>query len=400
MRSQYTLEEARKIIVDATELRETECIALADATGRVSPISLCALHPQPAYDQSAFDGFVVSRQLPEEKDGYLSFYLEGEIAAGDTSIKNLRHGKTYRIMTGALAPRGSWKVLPQEVCQEAGGVVKVPCAEVFHGASNLRKKGCLLSKGGRVVSGGMSLTPRILCNLAEAGYQTIDVSRKPRVSHFCTGSELVDTSAVQKEGLKVSSNRYLLSGLLGEAGAVSKDCGEVADRKEDILQCLHYIITYQDPDIVISTGGMGPGKYDLLEECFVAAGGKIFFSSLRVRPGKSVLFGILSGSLYFGLPGPPPAVHALFRELVLPALLKAQGSKKVVPNNIQAFLKNDIQLKKTNSLLLREGVAITKKGQWFVRQAVKNEISNCFILCPAGRKKLREGELVTIHLSD
>lgn len=397
MQSILTLEKAIKVILERTTATGSEKVSLTDALGRIPAKSLVSLVPQPGYDQSTYDGYVIPKRLPKESGGFLTYRLAGEIAAGSTAEKCVLAGSTYRIMTGAALPKGGWKVVPQEISREIDGTIVLPSKLVMAGASNIRKKGSGQRPGTQIAPAGEQLTPAQIGRLADGGYQSIYVHRKPKVSFFCTGSELVEGSARQQKGLKVSSNRYLLDGLIRSFGGTADDRGSVVDEMAQMCNLLKDIVSSSVPDIIISTGGMGPGKYDILEETFSRMRGEIIFNSLQVRPGKSTLFGTIGGCLYFGLPGPPPAVRTLFHELVRPALLKAQGVMRQGPNVVRAFLEDDLAVKKGGTLKLLEGIVFPAKGVCIVRPARKREIFNCYLLCPGHRKLFRKGELVTTH---
>jgi molybdopterin molybdotransferase len=205
----------------------------------------------------------------------------------------------------------------------------------------------------------------------------------------------VDRSANKEVGKKFSSNRFQLAGLIQQAGSSWGDRGSVDDQREPLEDKLAGIAG-DSPTVIISTGGMGPGKYDLLEEIFTRVGGQTIFSSLRLRPGKSTLFGMLGESLYFGLPGPPPAVHALFHALVRPALMAAGGMKKWRPLTVRARLERDISIAKADTLRLHEGVLFQHRETCSVRLPSQKEIPNCYMYCQAGRKNFRRGSTIGV----
>ncbi len=397
MQPVLTLEKAQHHILIRTMVTGGETVTLVDSLARVPIRPLSSLVAQPGFDQSTFDGYAIPRQLPEAEDGCLKYHLIGEIAAGDINNRCLTPAKTYRIMTGGAIPQNCWKVLPQEICREVDGMVTVSREEVVNSRANMRMKGSEYRLGGLVAHAGLKLTPVDIARLADAGYQSIEVHRKPRVAFFCTGSELVDDPDRQQKGLKISSNRYLLDALIKSTGAEACGGGIVADDREAMCDHLGGLLASSMADIIISTGGMGPGKYDILEETFKRIGGEIVFNSLQLRPGRSTLFGILDGRLYFGLPGPPPAARALFYELVRPAILKAQGIISQGTTGIKAHLEHDLVLKKRGVLRLREGRVSLTKGTCSVRSVTAKEVPNCYLLFPSHRRVLRAGELVTVH---
>jgi len=144
---------------------------------------------------------------------------------------------------------------------------------------------------------------------------------------------------------------------------------------------------------------MGPGKFDLVEDAFSRMGGEVIYRSLHLRPGKSTLFGMLGTTLFFGMPGPPPAVHLLFNELIRPAILALQGAHSCRPKHIQAFLTEGLSLPGRGLPRLKSGLLSFKNGQCMVRPAGRNESSNCYINCPATGKEMKMGDQVTVHMT-
>ena len=144
---------------------------------------------------------------------------------------------------------------------------------------------------------------------------------------------------------------------------------------------------------------MGPGKYDLVKQAFIEAGGEVIFTSLKMRPGKSVLFGTLGNTLFFGLPGPPPAVQTLFNMLVGPTLLAMQGGRAPWPQKVQAYLHHSIKPERHDVLRLKDGMITMEGGKCKVRFTQKLELPDCYILLPSGKDYYPEGELVDVYLT-
>ena len=374
-----------------------EEVELKQALGRVAAVPLCARIPQPGFDQSTRDGFVIGDRGSERRDGCRQYTIQGEIAAGSRKERSLPLGRTSRIMTGGLVPIGSIRVIPHEDCSEQDGLLSVPEAAMRAMDSYVRRRGSLIDQGQVIVEKGEVIGTDYQALLAATGLLTsIEVYRRPRVAYFCTGSELLAEGDNPGAGMKISSNRYLLDGLISEFGGKADDRGVVRDLSKE----LHGAITSIDPaetDIVISTGGMGPGKYDLLEEAFVAAGGRVLYSGLNLRPGKSTLFGVLGSMLFFGLPGPPPAVRVLFNELVRPALLGMLGVKEPLPGSTRAVLTEEVHLKRAGVPGLKGGCFALDQGKCTVRLAKRNDPATCYLLFPANRRRFRKGESISVH---
>jgi molybdopterin molybdotransferase len=392
------LTAAKKIIAAQIRQTEGERVALEEALFRLPVESLRAAKPQPGYDQSTRDGFVISGDGDTRTGEGYSFKIEGEIRAGTTDKRPLRPGVACRIMTGGLIPPHGLRVVPQEDCNEREGVLSVPETVLHRPSTFIRRKGSEIGRGKVVVSTGTPILPDHLVLLAATGYSQVLVHRLPRVAFFCTGSELVATPQEEVDGLKVSGNRYLLHGLIRLSGGIPRYFGTVADTGEDLAVALGRI-DLGAIDVIVTTGGMGPGRYDLLEEAFVRAGGRIVYRSLQVRPGKAMLFGTIGNSLFFGLPGPPPAVGVLFNELVAPALLLLQGMKNCWPRRIKASLQEAVHVKDRGVLTIKGGVLTIENGA-MVRLTGKTEAPGCYILFPAHRRSLKKGEMVEVHLTN
>jgi molybdopterin molybdotransferase len=261
----------------------------------------------------------------------------------------------------------------------------------------IRKAGSEIVEGALLVPTGTALQGGHLALLATCGIHSVEVAVRPLVGFACTGSELSATSEGLGIGQKVSSNAFLIEGQLASVGARSLNMGIIKDTEQELLD-LFAKVTIDDLDVLITTGGMGPGKYDLVERVFVEAGGEVFFNSIEMRPGKAVLFGALGRTLFFGLPGPPYAVRTLLNELVGPALLAMQGVKGSWPKEVQAHLLHHVNIKRNDVLRLKDGILAFSEGRCLVRFAERLEIPNCFILLPPGRTSYDEGALVEVHL--
>lgn len=392
------LSNAVELIVSKTIPACSERINLKRALGRISASAMAAQIPQPEFDQSIRDGFVIRDRGNHVEDSIHEYAISGEIAAGSDQGHRLLSGSACRIMTGGMIPSNGIRVVPFENCREADRVLFVPEKVLAATDTYIRSKGSAISTGQIVLGAGEKIDAGHLSLLAATGLLELDVYRKAMVVCFSTGSELLLDAKEMKAGMKISSNRYLLNGLVGSMGAHFDDKGVVRDSLEDISRIINSI----DPDrtdIIISTGGMGPGKYDLLERAFVEAGGQVFYQSLNVRPGKATLFGLLGSSLFFGLPGPPTAVQILFNELIVPALSVIQGDGLHLPVVVNAFLAEDYRMRAMNVLQLKGGRLSLKDGKCMVRSAVGNEPLNCIILFHPKKEGYEEGEMVPVHLA-
>ena len=389
------LRKAQSLVLNACSSLSGEKVSLAESLGRFPVKALVALEPLPGYDQSLRDGYAIAEAGPAKTaDSPHTFQIVDEVAAGDTRKLVLRPGEAIRVMTGGLLPAHCVSVVPQESCSVVGDILNAPLSKK---KCFIHAKGSELVKGQVVVSKGDPISPEQMILLAGVGYGDVEVVRKPGVSFFCTGSELVAGSDEIRAGKKFSANNPLLQSLIARAGAEFQDQQTVVDDPDTVTETM-LKMAQTGCDIMISTGGMGPGKFDLIEETFCRAGGKVIYRSIHLRPGKSTLFGILGNTLFFGMPGPPPAVYLLFNELIRPAILKLQGAKQSRTKKLKVCLTEDLFFSKRGLPRLKGGMLSLEDGKCLVRQAGRMEAANCYIYCPATRRQMRTGELVTVHL--
>lgn len=387
-----SLEKARKLILSHVSREKHESLALLYSLGRRPIDDLTAAIPVPHFAQSTMDGFAVCSEDLQDSTPPWQLPVTHEIPAGRTQIPHLSPHTAIRIMTGGTVPIGANQVIPQEWCRESDDSNSITILKCARPGKHIRGVGTDLKKGQLILRKGEEIKPFHLHLLATSATETVMVFARPTIAFLCTGSELV--AGTPLPGQIISGNRPLLTGLIKQAGGISQDLGMAKDNTDYIQNKLE---TADRADIIITTGGMGPGKFDLMAEVSAKMGIRILYHSLQVRPGQSTLFGIQGKTLFFSLPGPPPAVQTLFNELIRPAIMAFQG-KKGVPLKTQAILQEDITIRKKGILNLKSAISRIESGQLTARPVGLTEAANSTILVPANRKNLRAGEKVRIHL--
>ncbi len=387
---------ARQRIVQSLVPLPAETVSLDRALGRLPVRSIKSTLPKPSFDQSTRDGYAVNDPENSASD-YVAFLLVAEVAAGSSAEVCVRPGQAVRIMTGARVPSGCGRVVPFEVCREEHDRVLIPGRALSAADTFIRRRGQDLAAG-RVIAGkGKRLRPDHLLMLAENKQTTAEVHRRPAVAVLCTGSELVYPGQEMRPGQKISGNGVLLQALLQESGSKVLRVRTVSDGVADIIAALEKMLVLQ-PDMILTTGGMGPGKFDLLEQVFTHLGGEVLYNSLRVRPGKSTLYGKLSGVPLFGLPGPPPAVRLLFHELVDPGLGRLMGLRQPQGALVGARLLEPISSGKSNHPALKGGVAVLNNATLYVRPAGRRDGINAILHLGGGKASFAAGDLVSVRL--
>lgn len=390
-----TLAQARKLISGCFSTLPAEDVPLSVAAGRIAACPLRAPAPVPGFARSTMDGCAVQSRNLTDSGTAVHLDISGEIAAGATELPVLAGKTAIRIMTGGAIPRGANQVVPSECCQQLGQQVIIR-SRPQPGAC-IRARGADLRTGQTIIQAGGIIEPQHLPLLAESGLARVSVVRFPELAILCTGSELLPPLATPEKGQIIGGNRFLLEALLRKNGAGCLDLGLVSDDLEKIMVRLQDGLNGPG-QAILTTGGMGPGTYDLLPRAFAALGITPLYSSLAVRPGRSTMFGLSGHKAIFALPGPPSAVFLLFHELILPALEKIQGLRHPRGPLLRAPLSEPVLLKKTGILNLRGGVIRMRDGALSVRPARALEPASAIIHVPAGRRHLRTGEKVQIRL--
>lgn len=390
-----TLEQALTRILARTPAVARETVPLDQAEGRVPAEPIRARHAEPGYDQSTRDGYALGPAASVEAKG-ATFRVLGEIPAGRTDRLEVFADMAWRIMTGALVPAGTVRVVPQEDCRLLGDDVEVPAGPLMREQCFIQRAGSRIAEGQTVAAAGEAIAPQHLVWLAVTGNDRIPVRRRPVVGSLCSGSELVSIDAPLAPGQKVSANRYLLHSLISSHGAIPRDFGIVPDDADRIVRLLLQIAG-GGADLIVSTGGVGPGAYDVFARALDEIGGEVLCRRLAMRPGHSILVGSIDRSLYIGLPGPPSAVSLVFGELVVPVLRKMKGLAVVRHEDVRACLEHDLSVRNTEMLSLQEGKLHYRDGGVFVRQPAPLEAADCTLLLEPGSGPFRQGETVTVH---
>ncbi len=386
-----------------------ETLQLAVAVSRITVEEIFALSASPPYAESLRDGYVLapistcrpSKELPQQcsqEGGENVYQIVGEIAAGKRNVERIDSGTACRIFTGGIIPEGAERVVPQEECREVAGRVQVAATALASDRLFINKSGSEVACGATVVRKGTRLEIDHLTLLAAVGVHQVRVATRPRVACFCTGSELVAVGGALEAGQKLSLNSMLLQNLIPRYGGVLVEQDIISDNHQDITQIFSRLKD-ERCDLLISTGGMGPGKYDLVKNAFCRSGGKIIPETLPMYPGRSIVLGTFGNTVFVALPGPPNAVRTLVNELVGPILLMLQGAKHCLPKALHARLMGDYKVRKSDLLQIKGGVLVLENGNCMVRLAERLDPVSCFILFPAGRKGFLKGDVVEVHLS-
>lgn len=315
-----SVEKAQRIVATESTALKSERIPLEDALGRILAEDVIADTDMPPFDRSQMDGYAV--KAADTESAPVTLKLVGESAAGCGWHKTLRSGEAVRIMTGAPMPQGADAVQKIELTSEDGNTVKIK--EPTSTGRYIVNQGKEIKKGKAVLTSGSKITPNNIAVPAAFGYARIKVAKRPRVAILSTGTEIVDIAKRPKRDQIRNSNSIMLKALCEQAGAEATILPLVGD---DISELRSQISeAARTADLLITTGGVSVGKYDLTKLALRELGAEIFFERLRLKPGKPTVFAKLKKSLVFGLPGNPVSAAVTYYLFVKATLMRMQNA--------------------------------------------------------------------------
>ncbi|MCB9739405.1 MAG: molybdopterin molybdotransferase MoeA [Deltaproteobacteria bacterium] len=308
-------------------LRTTERVALPDAARRVLAVDVRADRDQPDFDRSMMDGVAVRSVECAAAENRLR--VVGESPAGAPYAAAVEAGTAVRVMTGGVVPPGADAVVPVERTRSAeidGGVLAGATLIVegpVHAEQHIARKGSEVVAGARVLAAGQRVDGARLGVLASFGVARPEVVRRPRVGLLPTGDEIVRVDQQPAPGQVRDSNRWSLAALLDAWGAEVMH-GEVAvDRKDAVADAVRHLAGLCD--IVVLSGGVSMGDYDLVGGALASLGAEVVFHRVKMRPGKPVLCAFIGETLILGLPGNPVSSVVAAHLFLRPALCWLEG---------------------------------------------------------------------------
>lgn len=298
-----------------------EQVALADARGRILAADVTAPEALPSFDNSAMDGYAVRAAdiAAASPDSPANLPVSGDIPAG-AAIEDLAPGTALRIMTGAPVPRGADAIVEVEVTD--GGTEEVAIREARAAGSFVRPTGSDVAVGQEVLATGAVLGPAQIGVLAALGITEVVVRRRPRVLVCSTGSELAE-DPVPDSGQIRDANGALLAAAVEDAGAIAVRKLWVADDVPAFLALLDAEVATGDVDLVLTSGGVSAGAYEVVKEALGPRG--VEFIKVALQPGMPQGSGVVGGVPVVCLPGNPVSALTSYEVFVRPALRRAVG---------------------------------------------------------------------------
>jgi molybdopterin molybdotransferase len=384
-------DKALSLIEELAMLLDAVALPLAEARGCVLAETVRADRDCPPFDRAMMDGVAV-----RVADAGRKVTCCGEIAAGQVPEGVLTEGTCMTVMTGAACPEGTEAVVPMEEIVQEGSLVRLP--EIIKPGAHRVPRGSECARGAVALEQGALITPLAAASLASLGKSKVQVIPKPGLALIVTGTEVVAEGQTPENHQIRDSNGPMLEAQAALLGANLGLRIHADDQETSLAQALECA---SGADVVLLTGGVSVGKYDLVPAELERYDAEIVFHKVRQKPGKPLLFARKGAQLIFGLPGNPLAAHFCFDRYVAPAV-KKMGGFQFRRARKEGSLAEEVKAKgdRTAFMLARaeeaEGrVKLFPRTGASMADMFTTLDADCYVRLPEGTKKFSRGELVS-----
>lgn len=408
-----TVEEALAKVLGYANVLEAENRPLMECLGQVLATDIHSSINIPPLDNSAMDGYAVRSADTRTASAQSPVVLKviETVAAGSIAKKSVVQGTAARIMTGAPLPVGADAVVRFEDTDENVrlrdaaeiGILSPPVP-----AGNIRLAGEDVARGARVLAQGTVIKPAHVGVLASLGKATTSVIRRPVVAILATGNELVEIGQPLPPGKIYNSNSYGVAALVQRYGGIPCVLGIAPDREDLLVSSIRRAL---DKDMLITTGGVSLGDYDVVKDV-LAKEGQINFWTVRMKPGKPMAFGTIRGANgksvpHLGLPGNPVSTMITFELFARPAILKMMGINKYERPIIEAEIDDHVENEDRRRVYARVIVS-RRNGRYYARTTgpqgsailTSMSLANGLAIIPEDNPGVNPGDNVQVLMID
>jgi len=398
--------EARRLVEEyAAALPPTaaEMLPLLDSVGLALAEELRADRDFPPFPRSTRDGFAVRSEAVVRLP--VTLRCIGEIKAGASAEQSgitIRPNETVEIMTGAPVPDGADAVVMVEDTARSGRNVTV--LRTVSARENVVAQGAEARQGDLLVTRGTRVNHTIVALAAAIGRPEVSTYRRPRVAVLATGDEVVDINLKPGPTEIRNSNSYSLAAQVRAAGGEPVILPVARDQADELALLLRRGF---EADLLLITGGVSIGKYDLVEQVLAGFDATVFFNGVRIQPGRPVVFGeVKSGGRakpFLGLPGNPVSTMVTFDLFARPVLDALGGARPRPLLFATASVKSEFSTKIGLTRFLPATLAGTSERPEveLIRWQGSGDLmavsrANCYIVVPPERERFAAGETITV----
>lgn len=374
----------------------TETLPLGGALGRVLAEEVVADRDTPPFHRATRDGFAVRSSDLNHFPALLE--CVGEVRAGEHFAGTINPGKCVEIMTGAPLPGGADAVVMIEHVRRDGTRVEISrpvqaWENIVRQRSEAAAASVVLPSGRRLGAGEIGL-------LAAVGKEQVGVFAKPRVAILPTGDEVVPAGQAPEWFQVRNSNAATLAAQVELAGGVPLVVGIAPDEEQALRRM---ILQGLEADLLLLSGGVSMGKYDLVEQVLTELGAEFYFQGVAIRPGKPLVFGRVREKFFFGLPGNPVSTYVTFELFARPALNLLGGARFECPTFLRARLGKPLRQKTGLTAFMPARVEIQNSdpvvnlvGWQGSGDLVGIAAANCFMVVRPHQTELAAGDWVDV----
>jgi molybdopterin molybdotransferase len=354
-------DDAVKTILDNVRKSDAVNKPLLDCVGHVAAEDMYADFDLPQLPISGPDGYAVRSQDIKwaSPHNHVILRISATARAGCILKRTLNPGTAIRIMTGAVLPNGADCVVRFEDTDEPAdkngpnknNPSKVRIYVAARPGDNIRPAGSHVRKGTLILPKGTLIGPAQISALAAIGKKSLEVVRRPVIAVIATGDELVSLGNPLAPGKTYNCNTAAIASLVAHYGGIPKILGIARDSEAALISKIR---RGMGSDVIITSGGVSKGDYDLVR-LVLGKLGKLVFSRIKMGPGAAVAFGVINRPSangkdpvipVFSLAGPPAGCLINFETLVRPALLKMCGLTTVAHPLVEAIALDSVPEKK------------------------------------------------------
>jgi len=392
-----TFEQARASVIQQVRARRknyaVERISSLEAAGRVLAEPITADRDYPPFPRSARDGFAVrAAGLPGE------LTVIGEVRAGEIYTGSVGPGQAVEIMTGAPLPDGADAVVMVEHTERTGDRVRIDRTQAS--GDNFNPRGIEARQSARLLEPGTRLGFTEIALLATVGKERITVYQKPRVAILPTGDELIDVSQTPEAFQIRNSNAWSMAVQVARAGAEPVILPIARDNYDATLKLVKQGL---ECDMLLLSGGVSAGKYDIVEKVLADVGAEFFFTRVLIQPGQPLVFGTAQGRFFFGLPGNPASTMVTLEIFARAAIELLSGVAQASLPLLQTKLSRDFRQKPGLTRFLPAMVSVDGSTVEPLSWAGSGDVAaltraNAFLVTEPDREQWSAGDLIRVLL--
>ena len=278
-------ETALKRMLKNAPLLPAESVSIEDSVGCVVKEDIYSKVEMPPFDKSAVDGYAVKSQ--DTRRAPVALRCVGLIQAGEDMKRRLKSAECAKIMTGAPLPEGADSVIMIE--DTAARDDRVEALKAVKKWENVCFRAEDIRRGQRVLGKGTAILSSHMAVLAAAGREFVNVTTKPKVAILNTGGEIVPVGSTLKKNRIYNSNGPMLQTLLESDGMEPSSLGIARDDANELTRMIKLGLK---SDILLISGGVSMGDYDLVPHVLKKSGVKKIFHKVNIKPGKPLFFGM------------------------------------------------------------------------------------------------------------